>query len=246
MIPSTRDEFKEWVLRRLGHPVIEINVDEIQLDDRIDEAISEYQNFHGDAVERILLKHQITSGEIANNSIDIPEEVIGIVKIYPPTPLTGLTNVFNPQYEFKMNDFYSFVSTSMIDYYLIQRHLNMIGNLMGTDGGSYRYTRYKNKLDINMDWSQVNAGDYLVIEANRVLNPTIYPLVWNDQWLRRYAVALVREQWANNLIKYIGLKLPGGVEINAQALMEQSLKELEILRQELQTTWSTPPYMIVG
>jgi hypothetical protein len=251
--PTSRDEFRDYCLRALGNEVIEINVSESQVQDRIDDALSLYQEFHYDSIERVYLKHQVTADNVANTYIDIPDPVISVTKIFPVSTMSmgsSADPLFNLNYQFRMNDMYSFLYTfssmSMIDYYLYKRHITLLDEMLNGQV-PIRFSKHQNRLYLDTSWGKtLLEGQWVIIECNRILNPSDYPNVWSDNWLKRYAIALIKEQWGNNLIKYTNVKLLGGTQLNGADILNRAKEDRQALELELRDTWAEPPRMLVG
>ena len=242
--PTSKAEFKEYVLRKLGKPVIEINVDDDQVDDRIDEAIRYYWDYHFDGSEKVYYKHLITAEEAANRYITLPENIIGAVRVFPLSqPITG-GDMFNIRYQIALNDLYTLTSQSMIPYYMTMTHLQFLEQLLVGEH-PIRYNRMSNKLYVDTDLS-LQVGQYLVVEAYSVVDPAVYTDAWSDRWLLRYATALVKEQWGNNLKKFDGMKLPGGLTFNGQKIYEEAHQEKIELEHEMVYTYSLPASDMIG
>ena len=182
-IVTTRTEFKNYCLRKLGSPVIQVNVADEQVEDRIDDAFEYYRDYHYDAVEDVFLKHQITADDITNKWIPIPNTIIGVKQVLPLYE-SGKTamNMFDVRYQMFLNDIYNLSSTEMLTYELTQSHIQMVNDML--DGRpQIRYNRHLNKLNIDIDWSDaITEGEYIIVEATKVIDPDTYPDVWNDRW----------------------------------------------------------------
>jgi hypothetical protein len=245
-VPTTRTQFKANILRRIGAPVIEINVDDDQVDDRIDEALSYWHDFHYDGQTKQYYKYgPITSTDQANKYITLPANIIGAVSIFPVGQSLSTNNLFNIRYQIALNDLYDLTATTMVPYYMAMQHIQFLEQLL-VGNQPIRFERHSNRCYIDMDWTKVNVGEYLIIEAYGVVDPTVYADVWSDRWLQRYASALVKQQWAENLSKYTEVSLPGGTKFNAQNIMQTALAEKEKLEEEIRTTYSLPPAIFMG
>jgi len=245
-IPTTRDQFKANVLRRIGAPVIEINVDADQIDDRIDEALSYWHDFHYDGQTKQYYKYgPITSADQTNKYIILPSNIIGAVSIFPVGQSLSTNNLFNIRYQIALNDLYDLTSTTMVPYYMAMQHIQFLEQLL-VGNQPIRFERHSNRCYIDMDWTKVNVGEYLIIEAYGIVDPSIYTDVWSDRWLQRYSSALIKIQWAENLSKYTEVSLPGGTKFNAQNIMQTALAEKEKLEEEIRTTYSLPPGFFMG
>lgn len=244
-VPTTRDEFKEYILRRLGKPVIEINVDDDQVDDRIDEALKYYYDYHFDGTEKIYYKHQITQTDKDNKYITLPNNIIGAVTIFPIGQALNTNNLFNIRYQIALNDLYTLTSVSMVPYYMALTHVQFLEQfLVGQQ--PLRYNRHVNKIYIDMDWNIISTGDHILVEAYQVVNPETYNDVWSDRWLMRYCYALVKMQWGNNLKKFEGMQMPGGLKFNGQKIFDEALAERDELEKEMIYSYSLPVTDMIG
>ena len=244
--PTTRTEFKNYCLRRLGAPVIEINVDDDQVDDRIDDALRYYWDYHFDGTEKMYYKHQVTSTDRTNKYIIIPENIIGAVRVFSiADPSIKTDDLFNIRYQIALNDLYTLTSVSMVPYYMVMQHLGVIAELL-VGQQPIRYNRHMNKLYVDMDWNKIKDGEYLLIEAYQIVDPEDYSNVWKDQWLMRYTTALIKRQWGSNLTKFTGMTLPGGIQFNGEKIYNDAVQEIAFLEQEMINSYSLPVSDMVG
>lgn len=243
--PTTRSEFKAYCLRKLGAPVIEINVEDDQVEDRIDEALKYYWDYHFDGTERIYYKHQITANNVVDKYITLPENVIGAVRIFNIGDPMVTNNLFDIRYQIALNDLYTLTSVSMIPYYMMFQHIQLLEQLL-VGQQPIRYNRHTDKLYVDMDWNKVNVGNYLIVEAYQVLNPDTYTDAWSDRWLSRYATALIKRQWGTNLSKFTGMTLPGGVQFNGDKIYNDAVEEIEKMEREMATSYSLPAFDMIG
>lgn len=244
--PTSKTEFKEYCLRKLGKPVIEINVDDDQVDDRVDEALRYYWDYHFDGSDKIYYKHLVTEQNKIDKYITVPENIIGAVSIFPiGDPIVRSDDLFNIRYQIALNDLYSLTSVSMVPYYMVMEHLALITELL-VGKQPIRYTRHKDRVYVDMDWDKVKAGEYLLIEAYEVIDPDTFTDVWNDRWLQNYATALIKKQWGSNLTKFIGMSLPGGVQFNGEKIYNDADEEVRRLEDEMITKYSLPVLDMVG
>lgn len=243
--PTTRATFKEYCLRALGKPVIEINVDDDQVDDRIDEALKYYWDYHFDGSEKIYYKHQVTANNKIDKYITMPENVIGVVNIFDVGGTLNTNNLFNIRYQIALNDLYTLTSVSMVPYYMAIQHIQFLEYLL-VGKQPLRYNRHTDKLYIDMDWDKINEGNYLLVEAYEVIDPDVYADAWNDRWLLEYATALIKRQWGNNLKKFDNMKLPGGLTFNGQQIFDEAEAEIKKLRQEMISSYSLPVTDMIG
>jgi len=244
-IPATRSDFKAYCLRRLGAPVIDINVDDDQVEDRIDEALTFFWDYHFEGAEKTYYKYQIKQADITNKYITLPVNIIGAVNIFPVGEALSTNNLFNIRYQITLNDLYDLTATTMVPYYLAMQHIQFLEQLL-VGQQPLRFNRYTNILHLDMGWDNVFAGQYLIVEAYQVVDPTVYSGVWGDRWLTRYAAALIKRQWGDNLTKYTAVNLPGGNKFNADKIRDDAQKEIEMLEQEMITTWSLPVSDMIG
>jgi hypothetical protein len=245
-VPTTRAAFKEYCLRRLGKPVIEINVDEDQVEDRVDDALRYYWDYHFDGAEKIYYKHAVTSTDRTNKYITLPENIIGAVSIFSiADPSIRSDDLFNIRYQIALNDLYTLTSVSMLPYYMVMENLALIAEML-VGKQPIRYNRHMNKLYVDMDWNTLTDGEFLLVEAYQIVDPTDYVDVWKDQWLMRYSTALIKRQWGANLSKFTGMTLPGGVQFNGQTLYNEAIQEIDILEREMINSYSLPVLDMVG
>ena len=243
--PTDRDSFKEWCLRKLGKPVIEINVDGDQVDDRIDEALSYYWDYHFDGTEKMYVKRQITQKDIENGWIPVPENVIGVVNIFPISGnLTG-SGIFSANYQFVLNNLHDFVNYDMINYYMSFQNLAFMQEIL-SGRQPIRYNRHMNKLHVDVSKDKLNVGDYLVYECYQIVDPEYYTDVWKDRWLQNYATAKIKYQWGSNLTKFTGMNLPGNVQFNGERILEDAAEEIKKMEDEMITSYSLPITDMIG
>ncbi len=245
-VPTSRFEFKEWCLRKLGKPVIEINVDDDQVNDRIDEALRYYWDYHFDGTEKLYYKHQVTSVDITNHYITLPENIIGAVRIFPiGDPTISSSDIFNIRYQIALNDLYTLTSVSMVPYVMLMEHLALIQQVLVGEQ-PIRYNRHLNRLNIDMDWGKIKEGEYLLVEAYSVVDPDVYTDAWGDRWLQQYATAKIKLQWGSNLTKFTGMQLPGGITFNGDKIYEDAKAEIEKLEDEMISSYSLPVSDMIG
>jgi hypothetical protein len=244
-IPTTRAEFTEYCLRKLGKPVIEINVDDDQVQDRIDEALLYYTDYHFDGSDKTYFKYQVTQTDIDNKYLPVPDNIIGVVNLFPIGQSLNTNNLFNIRYQIALNDLYTLTSVSMVPYYMALQHIQFLEQIL-VGQQPLRYNRHVGRLYIDMDWTIVNVGDYIVAEAYQVIDPTAFPKVWGDRWLLRYAACLIKQQWGENIKKYQGMQLPGGLTFNGQQIWNEAIEERKALEQEMMTSYSLPNIDMIG
>lgn len=244
--PATREEFKQFCLRRLGAPLLEINVADEQVEDCIEIALQTYYDYHFDGTEKTFLAHQVTAEDQANKYFLIPEEVIGIVNIFDIGTSYGTNNLFNLRYQIALNDLYAFNSTPFAPYYMAFQNVALAQELF-VGKQALRFNRHVNKLYIDMAWfEKVSVGEYIVVEGYKIVNPEEYPDVWNDRWLQRYSTALIKRQWGTNLKKFEGMTMPGGVTFNGQTIWTEAQEEIDKLDEDVINSYSLPVSDMVG
>lgn len=245
MVPTNREEFTEYCLRKLGKPVIEINVDDDQVSDRIDEALRYYWDYHFDGSEKTYYKKIITSTEKTNKYITMPDNIIGVVNIFDLGSALGLNNLFNIRYQIALNDLYTLTSVSMVPYYMAMNHVQFLEQML-IGKQPLRYNRHMNRLYIDMDWDRIADDNYLVVEAYQIVDPDLYTKAWADRWLARYAECLIKQQWGQNLKKFDGMKMPGGLTFNGQKIYDEATVERAELEHEMIYSYSLPATDMIG
>ena len=244
--PTTKATFKEYCLRKLGKPVIEINVDDDQVDDRIDEAIRYWYDYHFDGSEKIYYKHAITDTDVTNKYITLPENIIGAVSIFSMgDPSISSDDLFNIRYQIALNDIYTLTNVSLVPYYMVMEHLALMNELL-VGKQPIRYSRHKDRLHIDMDWNTVAVGEFLLVEAYEVVDPETWTDAYNDRWLQNYATTLIKEQWGSNLTKFTGMTLPGGVQFNGEKIYDDAVAERRKLEDEMISSYSLPVLDMIG
>jgi hypothetical protein len=250
--PASREQLKDYCLRKIGFPVIDINVDLDQLEDRIDDALQKFREYHYDGTEEIYLAQQVTSSMINNKYIDLPDSIIGITRMLPLIPgsisSTGSQgfNIFDINYQIRLNDFYSLTSSSYTYYVIARQHLEML-NMIVTGEIPFSYNKKTNRLYVYMNWDgRVSENEYIVFQAVRIVDPETYDNVFNDIWVKEYTTALFKMQWGSNLTKYANYTLPGGLVVNGEKIYNDAIAEIEKLELKLRDTYEAPPQMFVG
>ena len=249
--PTTRTEFKEYVLRRLGAPVLDVNLASEQCEDLIDDALQYFYERHFDGVSQCYLKYQITDDDVLrgearppgttgasqtgittttvtqdmptkgstdfswyenSNYIPIPNHVIGINKLfqYDNAQSISVSNMFSFKYQLFLNDIYYWGQTDLLSYSMTMSYLETMNFLLNTHK-QIRFNQRQDRLYMDIDWSDIKKNDFIIIDCWRTVDPGDYPRVWNDSFLKPYATALFKKQWGQNLIKFQGVKLPGGI-----------------------------------
>jgi len=341
--PTTKAEFKEYCLRKLGKPVIEINVDQDQVDDRVDEALSYYADYHFDGVEKTYVKHEVTNSSVTvANSIEldpdsnphfkvgdvikevadvdsgatvatasatiiavdntvgskrlffkkptsgqfsvgsavtsdtfmakvgstgngsatlisavhqgtfeleyivVPENIIGAINVFSPESNVSLgSGIFNAKYQYVLHNLHDINMGPLINFQMSMQHLQLIEELL-VGAVPLRYNRHLNQIKLDMDWSNLTIGHYIVIEAYQVVDPNTYADVWKDRFLQNYATAKIKYQWGSNLTKFNGMTLPGGVQFNGEQILSDAREEIQRLEEEMSNSYSLPSVDMIG
>jgi hypothetical protein len=316
--PSSRQNLIDYCLRSLGHPVLEINVDDDQLEDRVDEAIQFYRDFHYDAVEAVYLKEQITAsliqitgvnaasfsigekitgstsgattfvhanvsanrvnvkntagtftpgetivgsssgtsatlstitlGNFDNKYVTLNDSVLSVVRTLPLSSRSNSISFFDAKYQLMLNNIQSLTNTDIQYFTMLKMHINLINDLM-TGQKPVRFNRHMNRLHIDLTWGDggdLAIGDYIIIEAYRMLDPDTFTDVYNDGYLKRYTTALIKRQWGINLKKFEGVQLPGGVTLNGQKIFDEAMEEIKELKDEVRSTYELPVDFFTG
>jgi hypothetical protein len=233
-VVTSRQGLRDYCLRALGAPVLEINVDDDQLEDRIDEALEYWKQYHYDGIERVYLKHTVTSDDITNQYIPIADAVYGITRVIPISQTSSSKSLFDIQYQLRLHDLYDLTSTSIIYYKTVMAHIALLD--MELNGPQmFRFNRLQNRLNIDLKWgTDVKEGNIIVCEAYRALDPYEFSKAWNETWLKKYVTALFKKQWATNIKKFSGIQLPGGVTLDGDKLFDEAVGEIKELEDELQ------------
>ena len=248
--PNSRATLIDYCKRRLGDPVIEINVDEDQLEDRVDEALQYYQEFHSDATVRTYLKHLVTATDVSNEYIPISSDIIFVSKMFPLTSSFNTSrNFFDIKYQMMLNDIADLMNFAgdLAYYEQMQQYLSLLD--MKLNGHpQVQFSRRQNRLYIFGDFvdKDIKAGDYIVAEVYTIIDPTTHTSVFNDMFIKEYTTALIKQQWGMNLIKFEGMQLPGGVILNGRQLYDDATGEIETLRQRVRDEHELPADFFVG
>ena len=286
--PQTLKDLKEYCLRKLGHPVLEINVADEQIEDCIDDALQLFHERHFDGVERMYLKYRVTKADIDrgnaygyndtsmnstghghgvissgistyisgygttvstwmenSNYLSMPDSVIGVEKIFKFDTSSISAGMFSIKYQLFLNDLYYFNSVELLQYAATKSYLEDIDFLLTTDK-QIRFNKRQNKLYLDLDWGSQTEDTWFVLDCYRILDPASNYGVYNDSFLKRYATALIKKQWGQNLIKFRGVKLPGGLELNGREIYDDAEKEIDSIRDKMMVEYEMPPYDFIG
>ena len=247
MAITTRQNLIDYCLRRLGSPVTEINVDDDQVSDRIDDAIEFFQEYHFDGVEKVFLKHTITQTDIDNEYIDVVDPIISVLRVLPiPNFNSFQTGFFNEEYQLRLQDLENFRSSTMIDWAMSQVNFSLVTHLFSIQP-TLLFNRKQNKMYLETDWAnKFEVGTIIIIEAYRALDPVTYTEVYNDMFLKKYATALIKQQWGSNLKKFTGVTLPGGITLDGQTIFSEATEEINKIEEEMSLKYELPPDGFIG
>ena len=273
--PSTRQGLIDYCLRQLGAPVLEINVDDDQIDDLVDDAIQYFNERHFDGVEKMYLKYKITEDDVnrgkgkgtggvgivtttatdtsgrtynfyeTENYIQVPDSVIGIEKIFKFDSSSISGGMFSIKYQLFLNDLYYFNSVELLQYAMTKSYLEDIDFLLTPDK-QVRFNKRQDRLYLDIDWGSQPAGEFIVIECYRALDPESFTQIYNDSWMKQYLTALIKRQWGRNLSKFKGVKLPGGIELNGGEILQQAESELSDIKARMMSEFELPPLDFIG
>lgn len=244
--PTSRSEFKNWILRKIGAPVIEINVSDEQVEDRIDEAIDFWRDYHYNGSQLVYLKHQLTQDDVDRGYVELPDGLLGISGIFNlETSISTGGGIFNVQYQFVLNNLEDITGYNVSNYYMAMSHLEFLQEML-VGKPMIRYNKHVNRLYIDSDKSALTVGNYIIVEAYDVIDGDTYSDVWGDRWLQNYAAALVREQWGLNLTKFSNMQLVGGVSFNGEAILSEAREDRLRMEEEAITTLQPLNYNYIG
>jgi len=244
---TSRDELKDYCLRRLGAPVIKINVDDDQLEDRIDDALQFYQDYHFDATELFYWQHKITQQDVNQRYFDIDKGILGITRIFPLNDTITKNNMFDLRYQLRLHELYDFTSTSYTNFNITMQHLRNL-ELMFTGEIPIRFQRHTHRLYPDWAWGEAQApvGATVVAEGYKVIDPDTNESVYNDRWLKKYTTALFKLQWGENMKKFGGIQLPGGLTLNGKETFDEADAEIKQLEDEMQDRYELPVQFMIG
>ena len=276
--PSTRQELIDYCKRKLGAPVLEINVADEQIEDLVDDAIQFFQERHFDGVYPTFLKYQITEDDInrgrskptsgvgistitvnhnvglttqfnfyeGGNYLQIPPSVIGVNKIFQFEGSNTLSSgMFSIKYQIFLNDIYYWGSVDLLTYSMVKTYLEDLNWLLTTQK-QIRFNKRQDRLYLDIDWGALRPGEILVIDCYRMMDPNDFSKVWNDSFLKEYLTALIKKQWGQNLIKFQGVKLPGGIELNGRQMYDDGQREIDVILEKMFLTYELPPLDMIG
>jgi hypothetical protein len=313
---QTRQQFKNYCLRRLGWPVVQINVDDDQVEERIDDALQFFNDYHWDGFEKTYLKHRITEEDRQRRWIYAPDAVSFVTGVMPFDDSNSSINMFDLRYQLRLHDLYDFTSVSYVSYEITMQHIRSL-QLLFSGTPQFRFNRHQNKLFLDIDWDRkLNAGEYIIVECYRkmvpdtvtlsgtvvgnttsntiigtntkfdqeilegdiiiigdqekqvktILSPTeltiVGPLsqeannssvtvagnsdVWDDRFLKKYATALIKRQWGENMKKFGGIQMPGGVTLNGKEIYDEAVEEINRIEDDIFNFNSLPSEIFTG
>jgi hypothetical protein len=278
--PSTRQELIDYCKRKLGAPVLEINVADEQIEDLVDDAIQFFQERHFDGVYPTFFKYKVTQEDIdrgrakpsesgvgivtttataniagtattfsyfeSSNYLQIPPSVIGVNKIFTFDGTNTIThNMFSVKYQLFLNDIYYWGTTELLSYAMVKTYLEDLDFLLNTQK-QIRFNKRQDRLYLDIDWGSVTKDHYFIIDCYSTLDPNDYSRVWNDSFIKPYLTSLIKKQWGQNMMKFTGVKLPGGVELNGRQMYDDAQREIDILMEKMSNTYELPPLDMIG
>jgi hypothetical protein len=269
--PASRQELIDYCLRKLGSPVLEINIAQEQIEDLVDDALQYFQQRHFDGVEQTYLKYKITQTDIDrgrgsagisttvvskdgitydffenSNYLPIPPSIIGINKVMHFEGSNSISSgMFSLKYQLFLNDIHYWGTTELLTYSMTKRFLEDIDFLLTTQK-QIRFNKRMGKLYLDIDWSSIDVDQYLIIDCYAAADPANSSRVWNDSFLKKYLTSLIKKQWGQNLIKFQGVKLPGGVELNGRQLYDDAQREIDSLMEKMSSDYELPPLDMIG
>lgn len=266
--PASRSDLIDYCKRQLGAPVLEVNVADEQVDDLVDDALQYFHERHFDGVVQTYLKYKITQDDIDkgrgtnsagivtttagtfsytenSNFIKVPSSVIGVNKIFRLDTNTISGGMFSLKYQLFLNDISFFSSMEMLTYAMTKTTLSDIDFLLNTES-QIRFNQRQNRLYLDIDWSSIEKDEYIILDCWRILDPNDFTRVYNDSFLKKYLTALIKRQWGQNLIKFQGVKLPGGIELNGRQIYDDAQRDLEIIKEQMSNTYELPPLDLIG
>ena len=281
--PSTRQELIDYCKRKLGAPVLEINVADEQIEDLVDDAVQFFQERHFDGVYPTFYKYKVTQADIDrgragtsgnaassvgiattsvttnivgtattftyyenSNYLQVPPNIIGVNKIFTFDGTNTIThNMFSVKYQLFLNDIYYWGTTELLSYAMVKTYLEDLDFLLNTQK-QIRFNKRQDRLYLDIDWGSVRDGQYFIIDCYSTLDPNDYSRVWNDSFIKPYLTSLIKKQWGQNMMKFTGVKLPGGVELNGRQMYDDAQREIDILMEKMSSTDELPPLDMIG
>ena len=244
--PANKEELKEFCLRQLGYPVVQINVDDEQVNDAVELAFEYWNEFHFNGTERTYVKHQVTNTDKANKYITVSDSLIGATRVFRVGQNKMGMNMFDLRYQLRLNDLWDLSSTSYVNYSLTMQHLATL-DLVFTGEQPIRFNRLTDKLYVDWDWeNDIQEGEFMVVEGFVITDPNTYTQVWNDRLLKKLTTAYVKKQWGANMSKFDKMALPGGVMMRGVDIYNEAVADIEKTEQEIRNVYEAPPGFLVG
>ena len=275
--PNSRGALINYALRKLGAPVLEINLDDDQIHDAVDDTIQYFQQRHYDGIERMFLKYKFTQDDIdrgsakgtdgvgivtttgiqtsnvtvtsnfyeTSNFLAVPENILGVNRIFKFDSSSISGGMFSIKYQLFLNDLYYFNSVNLLQYAMTKTYLEDIDHLLTTEK-QIRFNQRQDRLYLDIDWGAQAVDEFIVIDCFRALDPDSFTQIYNDPFVKLYLTALLKKQWGQNLIKFRGTKLPGGIELNGREIYDDGIRELDALKQRMANEYETPPLDFIG
>ena len=268
--PASRTQLKDYCLRKLGHPVLEVNVDDDQIEDSIDDALQYYRMRHYDGVELAYMKHLMTADDMTrfqssnttttlgtapnttvwetrDKYVELPADVVGVTKVFGLASNAVRNNLFGIEYQIFLNDLYAVGSLDFLNYYMVKQWMETMDMVLNNGAFvQFRFNMRQDKLYLDVGQDMLNEDVHLIVECHRALDPDTYTQVYSDVFLKKYTTALIKRQWGQNLIKFNGIQLPGGVAINGREIFEDAQKEIAEIEEKSFTTYELPPFDMIG
>jgi hypothetical protein len=264
--PDSRETLIEYCLRALGHPVIQINVDSQQCEDRLDEALQFFTERHFDGVQKTYFKYPLTQTDIDRGYVDINDidsptgdpndsptgkDIVTVVKVFRFGPLSGI-NMFDVRYQLALTDYFGInrglngsQQTPLAGYQTTMSYISLLEQFFSPEK-SIRFSKVTSRIYIDAISQDITAGQYIVIEAYAMLDPEEYPKIYNDRLLKRYVTALIKKQWGANMMKYDGVQLPGGITFKGSQIYAEAVAELREIENEFYLSHELPSDFMIG
>lgn len=244
-MPNSREDLKQYALNRLGQPVIKINVEDNQLEQRLDDALQMFAEYHFDAVEEMWQAHALSQDEIDNEYITLSDDILVVERLLNLDQVMNSNDMFSFNYQVALANLSPHQTMDMINYHITMMNINQVMDMVNPEP-YFIQTRYMNKLKIHRDWNDFSEGAKIAMKVLRVIDPEQNTKVYNDIWLKRYVTALFKEQWGNNMKKHGNVEMLGGVTVNGQQIYDEAREEIENLEKELEQKYADPVPFIVG
>ena len=263
--PNSRADLITYCKRQLGEPVLQVNIDDEQVNNVIDDTIQFFQENCYNGMERAYLFHEITADDKTRfaasvttssgttdwkettNYIPVPDHVVGITRVFGLVSNSIRSNLFGVEYQLFLNDLYAFGSLDILNYYMNKQYLETLDMVLNNGSfQQFRYTMRRDRLYMDLDKDFLKEGSNILIECHRLIDPTDATEMYNDMFVKKYATALMKKQWGQNLIKYNNVQLPGGISLNGREIYTDALAEIEKIESEVLSKYAIPPMDMIG